>query len=523
VQETKAYPDSSYTSDDRLCSSCHKLLIRPLEALATERPTTRSWRTILQSAENDCLLCKRVIREFGWWRPQDDSSWEVSICSGTSKRLYESGEDELVPWSIDCKPSGAAAVDERRIFELTEAISCGLLGQMRSVSSDPNYPRPVSIRAPIQAVNTGDRRCLHQAAAWMRKCLRSHSRCNDSLGHNKGDVLPTRFLCVRDNRVRVIMTHGIRTTDTPSYMTISHRWHHANMPKLLSSNIKDLKRNIDVFTLPQTFQDAIFFARRLSISYVWIDALCIVQDDKEDQGPEIAKMDHIYRNAILNVGAVAAAESNSNSLSTGLFVDRDPREITPFALTIKRKDYEHICFAHVDDTWSSSHSALFQRGWVLQERLLSRRTVFFGEQLRWECSETIATEAFPSRIPGLAGPPGLGLPGINAPLRLGTVLKRRYGTATQKYKCDSHNYDGWQSIVEQFTRCRLSYEKDFLPALSGLASRFQAELGSQYHAGLWRNDLIRGLLWTHDFGVDDACPPRPAKYRGMAQIYIPFI
>jgi hypothetical protein len=518
VKEAKACPDSSYTSDDRVCSSCHKLLVRPLETLASQRSATRIWRTILQSAENGCLLCNGVIRVFSWEEPPEDSSWEVRIRSEASNLLYGSGgRDGSVPSYIDCKPSGAAEVDRRDIFELNEAISYGLLGQMRSFASDPNHPRSVSVRTPIQAGNTGDRRCLHQASAWIRRCLKSHSRCNDSTGHSKGSVLPTRFLCVRDNRVRIIMTNGIRATDTPSYMTISHRWHQTNMPKLLSSNIKDLNRNIDILALPQMFQDAIFFARRLSIFYVWIDALCIVQDDEEDKGPEIAKMDHIYRNAILNVGAVTAAQNDSDPVATGLFVDRDPQKISPFALTIKRKDYEHVCHAYIDDRWSFSTSSLFKRGWILQERLLSRRTIFFGEQLRWECSETIATEAFPSRIPHLSGPPGLGLPGIDTPLRLGTLLTRRHGTATQKFTCDSHSYDGWQSIVEQFTRCRLSYEEDFLPALSGLASRFRTELGSQYHAGLWRNDLIRGLLWTRDIEVDDGCPPRPAKYRGRAQ------
>jgi hypothetical protein len=254
-----------------------------------------------------------------------------------------------VPWSIDCKPSGRADIDRRMIFELDQAISCDLLGQMQSFANDPSCPRPVLVRAPIHSGNTGDRRCLHQAAAWMRRCLRSHSRCNDSFGHNQGGVLPTRFLYVRDNRVRIIMTNSIHATDTPYYMTVSHRWHQTKMPTLLSSNIKDLKRSIDILALPQRFQDAIFLARRLGISYVWIDALCIVQDDEEDQGPEIAKMDHIYRNAILNVGAIAAAESDSDLLSTGLFVNHDPQDISPFAIAIKRKDYEHICFAYPED------------------------------------------------------------------------------------------------------------------------------------------------------------------------------
>jgi hypothetical protein len=444
----------------------------------------------------------------------------VRIRSGNSDSVSGSGEDELVPWSIECKPSDGAEVDEQTIFELQEAISCGLVGQMRSFSSDPSFPRPVPVRAPIYAGNTGDRRCLHQAATWMRRCLRSHSRCNDSSDHDKGGILPRRFLCVRDDRVRIMMTNSIRATDTPQYITVSHRWHQTNMPRLLSSNIKDFKRSIHILALPQMFQDAISFARRLSILYVWIDALCIVQDDENDKGPEIAKMDHIYRNAILNVGALAAAENELDPSSTGLFVDRNPQLISPYAFTIKRKDYEHIFFAYKNDISIFYHSPLFKRGWVLQERLLSRRTVYFGQQLRWECSETIATEAFPNRIPGLtSGPRNSIFSGIYTPLRLGALLTRSSGNATEKYRCESDNYDGWQSIVMQYTRCRLSYEEDFLPALSGLARCFQTELGSQYLAGLWRNDVIRGLLWCRKDVPEDFLP-LPAKYRGRLQISV---
>jgi hypothetical protein len=212
------------------------------------------------------------------------------------------------------------------------------------------------------------------------------------------------------------------------------------MPKLLSLNIEGLKRSIDILALPQMFEDAICFARRLSIFYVWIDALCIIQDDDEDKDPEIAKMDHIYWNAILNVGAIAAAESVSDLVSTGLFVDRDPHEISPFAPSIKRENYEQICFTWVDDGWDVHLCARFQRGWVLQERILSRRTVYFGRQLRWECSEIIANEAFLCRIPRLIDWRGVGEPGIDAPFRLRTLLTRRSGDATERLWCDDSNY-----------------------------------------------------------------------------------
>jgi hypothetical protein len=75
------------------------------------------------------------------------------------------------------------------------------------------------------------------------------------------------------------------------------------------------------------FQDVIFLARRLNTSYVWIDALCVVQDDEKEQGPEIAKMDNIYRNAILNVGATAAVDSHSDLVYRGCRTVRIGRKL----------------------------------------------------------------------------------------------------------------------------------------------------------------------------------------------------
>jgi hypothetical protein len=118
---------------------------------------------------------------------------------------------------------------------------------------------------------------------------------------------------------------------------------------------------------------------------------------------------------------------------------------------------------------------------VLQERLLSRRTIFFGNLIYWECSEILANEVFPNGIPR-----SFDLPGTDAHFRLGALLKKKSENATDEYQSDSENYDGWGEIVERFTQCSLSHDADFLPALSGLAYSFQTELVSQYHAGLWR-------------------------------------
>jgi hypothetical protein len=97
--------------------------------------------------------------------------------------------------------------------------------------------------------------------------------------------------------------------------------------------------------LPLVFQDAAALARRLAIPHLWIDALCIVQDNTVDLSREISNMGHIYRNAFLNIGALEAAE-NTGTPPVGLFIDRNPTDNSTFALSIKRQGFAMDFLAH---------------------------------------------------------------------------------------------------------------------------------------------------------------------------------
>lgn len=162
-----------------------------------------------------------------------------------------------------------------------------------------------------------------------------------------------------------------------------------------------------------------------------------------------------------------------------------------------------------------------QRGWVLQERLLSRRSVYFGEPLYWECSSRLACELFLDHVP--QDHPFVE-PGVGSPFRISTILHGQHLQGFNRQTMSGNyndRYWGWKDIVLSFTKCQPTNEEDYVPALSGLAHDFKVATGHEYHARVWRGDMPWGLLWYHwsSCGYSRTGPIRPKQYRGRT--YIP--
>lgn len=183
-------------------------------------------------------------------------------------------------------------------------------------------------------------------------------------------------------------------TDTHSlssdYIVLSHRWGNVgNMPFLSTfhKNIQEFEQGIEVSELPRTFQDAIIVTRELGISYLWIDSLCIVQDDEKDWHDESQKMEHIYSSAYCTIAATCAT-----SATDGFLKSRSERAYV--TMRVNRLNEPFYVTEAIDDFRGDvEESALNQRGWVMQERALSNRTLYFAEtQLYWECGEGVRCE-----------------------------------------------------------------------------------------------------------------------------------
>jgi len=122
---------------------------------------------------------------------------------------------------------------------------------------------------------------------------------------------------VDQNNVRLVDTQDIREVE---YATLSHCWGSIEILKLTKNNLQSLLEDIPEYKLCKTFKDAIYIVRQFGLRYLWIDSLCIVQDDKEDWNRESVLMSAVYGQTTLNLAAAGAKDG-----SIGYFFDRDDR------------------------------------------------------------------------------------------------------------------------------------------------------------------------------------------------------
>jgi hypothetical protein len=262
------------------------------------------------------------------------------------------------------------------------------------------------------------------------------------------------------------------------YVTLSHCWGSAEKSKMNlkteNATLKSRLEGIDWDLLPQSYRDAIYISEKLDKRYIWIDSLCIIQDNPEDWEIESAKMGTIYSNAFLTIAASSAPDSQAGFLKPR--TQYHPRELSfkfdntdqiPYTIKIRELAPRSI----------EPEDPLASRAWAYQERLLSPRFLSFNsDQIRWFCRSQIYYES------------------EQAPAEAST------GTSDEE-----DAFARWRTeIVKEYSQRRLTFEKDVLPAVSGIALQTQAKMKDTYLAGLWKSDLQRGLMWS-------TWPQRPAR------------
>jgi hypothetical protein len=282
-------------------------------------------------------------------------------------------------------------------------------------------------------------------------------------------------------------------------MTLSYRWGISPKTTLLKSNVEEFREGKFIRDLPKTFQEAIAISRKFGIMYLWIDSLCIIQDCQEDWEKEGAQMDLVYTHSACNIAASA-----SNDPSGGLFRTREARDILPGKVMAKIANLNlQPYFIHDSGYWDRhvSDQPLHRRGWVLQERLLAPRVLYFSErQVLWECFTEHKCEGFP-----------LGVPLIHQKERFDHLFTLFSGQddLLKQQKNSIYTFNRWSNIVSMYTRCDLTFPMDKLVAISGVVKFFRSATGDDFLAGLWRSHLPAALNWK----VVTPAITQPPSYR----------
>ncbi|KAI0440371.1 heterokaryon incompatibility protein-domain-containing protein [Xylaria telfairii] len=453
--------------DNTLCETCRGL---DAEVLISESGYQHLLNSELTASAKSCSLCYMLWSYFNKWdirmdpcKPSRTAEWwnnlRVVLRDHRARLVDENGHEE----------------DSQKICYFTNEL-------------DPAVELGVPWKRRL--TNTRSERSFDVARSWLTDC------CEERDMHARKTPIekpsydpPSRLIDLAGNQF--ILKEVCATEFKPeAYCTLSYCWGDHLNPYWITkkSNLQDRKTGFNPSELPKTLRDATAIAQQLGIRYIWIDSVCIVQDDRDDWALEGSKMAGIYRGSRLSIAACS-----SDSSTKGIFNDHSTSQLEDF-FNLVRIDNQLRNGRHSTLYLSTyvgtggpmgryvRHGVLPGRAWCLQELILSPRILYYTpSQLLWECAHLNTYE---------------------------DRLELREDHEVVEYRNVFRGYGEWpiqnkdaarlwyEGVVTQYTYGKLTYGSDKLVAVSALAVTFNLKYKWEYLSGLWREALVYGLQWA---------------------------
>lgn len=333
---------------------------------------------------------------------------------------------------------------------------------------------------------------IMQIRQWLTSCVDTHENCrSDSAAH-----LPLRVIDTGSSDDQDLLILSVGRERPGRYTALSYRWGTQNTLGIVTTSTNITRRmtiGFSKMSLSRTIQDAIKMTRILGLRYLWVDAICIIQDSEGDWESQAADMCNIYSGAFVCLSVDKAVDDDA-----GFLERRNLQEIRGCRHPSLWSDNRWIIPSLPDPGRTLDNSILSRRGWILQERVFPCRIIHWtAYEIIWECFTEILSERWPYTRLGSEHP----WPGIQKWANFRYEVQCRtmstVGTPIEPPSLVRPFFD-WYRILEDYTTRNLSRQLDKLPALSGLARLvFANQAGrSTYIAGLWTHDIPKGLLWS---------------------------
>ncbi|KAE9376422.1 HET-domain-containing protein [Stipitochalara longipes BDJ] len=319
--------------------------------------------------------------------------------------------------------------------------------------------------------------------SWLRTCEDDHAECNQE------PLLPSSIMIAR-GRIFIDVHHKNLVTRryNSRYVTLSYVW--GGVPQLLlkksnaealfqDGSLKELGKEI-----PQVIRDAMQVVNSIGEELLWVDSLCIVQDDESVKDQLISEMASIYSGALVTL--VAASGENANSGLSGV---RDNSRMSQDLVEVLGTGLAFTYWIPFDH--AINHSIYSTRGWTFQERLLSRRCLYFTEtQIFFECQKYLGSE---DRTGKQEGPyPN----GTRTPKSGNLIIRMLLETETE----NSRNKDEIQTLrysklVEEYYQRKFTFTNDIINAFAGIESAMENICKWTMIYGLPKEVLDSAIIW----------------------------
>jgi hypothetical protein len=307
---------------------------------------------------------------------------------------------------------------------------------------------------------------------WLRTCEKQHGvLCNEPRSKDH-ENLKLLLIDAVDRRL-------IEGDSSYRYFAISYVWGSVQMLQTTMENIEQLKSPGALKTvggampaMPRVLADAMELLLHLGERYLWADCLCIVQNDYAQKHLLIQQMDRVYSNAFATIAAVAGEDADCG-LPGVLRTPRSPYVLAGF--------FGHHFVATLEDSQDGvfgvlSSSTYDCRAWTFQERLMSRRCLYFAkDQVYFQCSKGISSDVCLYDNFGMDG-------------RI-TEINPLVNLKTQNW------YNIYIELVKMYTRRRMLFAEDALNAFSGIMSLLENEFQIKFIMGLPNHEFAHCLLW----------------------------
>lgn len=353
---------------------------------------------------------------------------------------------------------------------------------------------------PVET-DLGSENTILQIRNWLDECGNTHSESVPSEQEaSQQPFFPTRAIDVGLHDGDEVKLFEPSTPTHDRYVALSYCWGTTPFRRTLNENIEAHKQKLDMSTLPQTFKDAIVTTRRLGFCYVWIDALCIIQDSGDDKMKEISTMEKIYSEASLTIAIVS-----HSSVISGFLKSKPALTVQlPYRCPDGEMGSVIVQLQKSVDMWQEP---LYTRAWCLQENLLSERMLLYTDvEVVWQCPSAPVRRLDTLHVvyeyddPELGNSPFRRLPkDLDMPeermLQEEGAQKDAELQERERLKVDEENYKTWRHVVKGYMRRNLSVASDRLPALAGVAQKFKDAWGDEYCAGLVRKISFLKVLY----------------------------